>query len=51
MVQYRLSIHLQWQLGILFKYDYESNFIEIQFPFIGILIGLDKDANGFSIFN
>jgi hypothetical protein len=51
MGQYRLSIHFQYQLGLMLKYNNQSNFIEIHFPFIQILIGLDSDAHGFSIFD
>lgn len=51
MGQYRLSIHLQYQIGLILKYNSDSDCIEIQLPFIQILIALDKDAYGFSIFN
>lgn len=50
MGQYKFSIALQWQLGLLLKYDRESNFIEIQFPFLQILFGLNNDAYGYIIF-
>jgi len=50
MGQYRLSFYFKFQFGLLIKYDNVSNFIEIQIPFIQILIGLDKYATGIFFF-
>ena len=50
MGQYRLSFYFKWQFGLILKYDHVSNFIEIQIPFIQILVGLDKTAKGVFFF-
>lgn len=51
MGQYRLSIYFKYQFGLMLKYDNVSKIIEIQIPFIQFLVGLDKNAHGFSLIN
>ncbi len=49
MGQYRFSMYLNIQLGIMISYD--SYAINIMMPFVSIHIATTKHAKGFDIFN
>ena len=49
MGQYRLSMYLSRQIGLMIVYSDTS--IDIMIPFISIYIATTKHASGFDIFN
>ncbi len=50
MGQYRLSFYFKKQIGLLVEYDNLSNLIELNLPFVEIIIGLDSSAYGIRFF-
>lgn len=49
MIKYRLTIEFILQLGL--SIGYSDTFININLPFLSILICLDKESYGYNIFN
>ena len=47
MGQYRLSVYLEWSLGLWVGYDPQPRMINIRIPLVSIHIGLEKYANGY----
>jgi len=48
MGQYKFSIYVRYQLGVLVGID--TDFIKVQLPFLEILIGRNPTASGFDFF-
>ena len=49
MGQYRFSMYLNVQIGLMLRYSGYS--IDIEIPFVSIYIATTKHAEGFDIFN
>jgi len=50
MGQYRLSIYIIWQIGLLISYDKHTGIIGIKIPFMSIFVATVKEAKGTNIF-
>jgi len=49
MGQYRFSMYLNWQIGLMITYSGHS--IDILIPFMSMHVATTKHAYGFDIFN
>jgi len=50
MGQYRFWIEFKLQIGLLFYYNKKDNSLNIQLPFLEMIIAFGKNAKGYYLF-